>query len=351
MRRSIVMTLCMVVLSAAAAYCGEGPSSGSGDFAFAGEDLFGGGSYLGVDTRDVTSDRLGPLQLKEETGVEVTMVDQDAPAGKAGIKEHDVILSVNGEKVESVEQLRRIIREIPGGRVVSIEVSRAGQTLTLKAQLAERKGMEDSQFKFVMPAIPPIPPVPPIDIDIPVSVVVVHSSARTGLMVENLTSQLADFFGAKNGHGVLVRSVEKGSAAEKAGFRAGDVITKVNGEAVSDSGDFSHFLRNGKNNTASVSILRDKKEQTLTLTVPQRSQSGVFEEESFDFPKISEATELTDLNVQLADIEPQVKIVARNQAQARQMQHAAHELNQQRKQMQQNFKKEIRLWSGEKADI
>ena len=66
---------------------------------------------LGVDTRDVTSDRLSDLKLKEEHGVEVTLVDQDAPAGKAGLKEYDVILTINGSQVESVEQLRRMIHE------------------------------------------------------------------------------------------------------------------------------------------------------------------------------------------------------------------------------------------------
>src|SRR5580658_10913533 len=95
----------------------------------------GTSAYLGVDVSDVTTERLEALKLKEEKGVEVTMVDQDAPAGKAGLKEHDVILSINGAPVESVEQLRRIIREIPAGRVISIGVSRNGQALTLKAQL------------------------------------------------------------------------------------------------------------------------------------------------------------------------------------------------------------------------
>src|SRR6202795_4273507 len=94
-------------------------------------------SYLGVDTRDITPDRLATLQLKEEKGVEVTMVDQDAPAGKAGLKEHDVILSVNGASVESGAQLRRMIRETPAGRVVTLGVSRDGQPLTLKVQLAD----------------------------------------------------------------------------------------------------------------------------------------------------------------------------------------------------------------------
>ena len=107
-------------------------------FGFSSEDMFSG-SYLGVDTRDITADRLSELHLKEESGVEVTLVDQDAPAGKAGIKEHDVILTINGNKVESVEQLRRMIREVAPGREVSIGVSRNGQPMTLKAQLADRK--------------------------------------------------------------------------------------------------------------------------------------------------------------------------------------------------------------------
>ncbi len=197
-------------------------------FGWSSDDTSSGSSYLGVDTRDVTSDRLDTLKLKEEQGVEVTMVDQDAPAGKAGVKEHDVILTLNGTGVESVEQLRRLIREVPPGRVVTLGISRSGNPLTLKVQLADRKKTfaysysDNGNFKYAMPAMPALPALPAMpEIDMPVSVVVVHSSRRSGLMVENLTPQLGDFLGAKNGQGVLVRSVEKGSRAEKAGFRAG----------------------------------------------------------------------------------------------------------------------------------
>src|SRR5260370_15652084 len=69
----------------------------------------GGRSYLGVDIRDVTGDRVASLKLKEERGVEVTMVDQDAPAGKAGLKEHDVILDFNGTAVGGGKQVRRLL--------------------------------------------------------------------------------------------------------------------------------------------------------------------------------------------------------------------------------------------------
>src|SRR5258708_7317194 len=112
-----------------------------------------GGSYLGVDTRDITPDRLSALHLKEEHGVEVTMVDQDAPAGKAGVKDHDVILSINSQAVESVEQLRRMIREIPAGRTIDIGISRDGQLSTLKAQLAQRNRSFTSDRDFNWPAI------------------------------------------------------------------------------------------------------------------------------------------------------------------------------------------------------
>src|SRR6266481_1669302 len=301
MRNSILKVLLIGPLFLAVAYgaqlCSQEPFSES--FGFSSDD-FGGGSYLGVDTRDITADRLGDLKLKEEHGVEVTLVDQDAPAGKAGVKEHDVILSINGNQVESVEQLRRMIREIPPGRVVSLGISRGGQPFTLKAQLADRKkafamGGKGKSFNFTMPAIPPIPAMPAMpsvnatpfvpEMDMPVSIVVVHSSARRGLMVENLTPQLGDFFGAKNGKGVLVRSVEKGSRAEQAGFHAGDVIVKVNGESISDSGDFTHAMHGRKSSTVSVSIIRERKEQNLTLALPERNQSEILNE-SFEAPEV-----------------------------------------------------------------
>jgi serine protease Do len=318
MRRAIFITLLSLPLVSVAAHAENiAVDSKSEIFGISSEDV-GGSSYLGVDTRDITPDRLGALKLKEEQGVEVTMVDQDAPAGKAGLKEHDVILTVNGAAVESVEQLRRVIRETPPGRVVTLGLSRDGQAMTLKVQLAERKnsyaygysyGPKGKDFHFEMPAIPPMPPMPDMgDVDIPVSIVVVHSSARSGLMVENLTPQLGDFFGTKNGQGVLVRSVEKGSRADKAGFRAGDVVVKINGEAIHDSSDFSHALRSRKDNTANIGVIRDKKELNITITLPERKQSEL-ERESLMTPEMEaeRSEELSQLESQMAQLQPELE--------------------------------------------
>ena len=264
-----------------------------------------GSSYMGVDIADVTSERLSELKLKEEHGAEITMVDQDAPAGKAGLREHDVILNLNGTAVESAAQLRRMIKETPPGRVVTLGISRDGQVLTVKLQLADRrKSMAykpgSQAFNFKMPEMPVIP-----DFEGPISVVVTHSSVRSGLMIENITPQLGEFFGVKNGKGVLVRSVEKGSKAEKAGFRAGDVVVKVNDQSVSDTSDFTHALRSSSGSSAAVTVVREKKEQNLNLTLPAKKDSGTLIEDSFDI----DVPDLAETEVQLGRLGDQMALV------------------------------------------
>jgi serine protease Do len=268
-------------------------------------DESGGSSYLGVDTRDITTDRLGDLHVKDESGVEVTMVDQDAPAGKAGLKEHDVILSINDQKIESVEQLRRVVHEIPAGRTVTIGISRAGQPMTLKAQLAERN--VDRSFNLTVPPVNVpaihIPPINMPEIDVP-TVVVIHSPRSSGIMVENLTPQLGDFFGVKSGNGVLIRSVEKGSRAEHAGFRAGDVIVKVNGSVVSDCSDFTRLLRERKQNKASVTVMRDRKEQNLTLTLPESRRTGSLQD--CDYVEAATCAQVVNEDSEVAQVIPEL---------------------------------------------
>jgi serine protease Do len=378
MHRSILAMVILPMFAAAAnggELCSQQPFSES--FGYSSEDS-GGASYLGVDTRDVTADRLTDLKLKEEHGVEVTLVDQDAPAGKAGVKEHDVILSINGNQVESVEQLRRMIREIPPGRTVNLGISRDGQPMTLKVPLADRKktfamAPPGKAFAFAMPAMPAMPATPFVpEMDMPVSIVVVHSSARSGLMVENLTPQLGDFFGAKNGKGVLVRSVEKGSRAEQAGFRAGDVIVKVNGESISDSSDFTHAIHGRKNNGVTVSIIREKKEQNLTLTVPDHNQSQILDmKETLETPDTDDAETVIDLSEaqsEIAHIQPEIERAEREvrrigpsvEEATRALRDHERELKQQMRELERELKDEereiqenqkVRVWGQPEADI
>src|SRR5258708_14264051 len=126
----------LLVASAQPAQLSYGGRGGSWSWGYGPEEGGGGSSYLGVDIADVSPERLGELKLKEEHGAEVTMVDQDAPAGKAGLHEHDVIVSLNGTAVESAAQLRRVIKETPPRRVVQLGIGRAGHLLTTKGTLS-----------------------------------------------------------------------------------------------------------------------------------------------------------------------------------------------------------------------
>jgi len=305
---------------------------------FASEES-GTSSYLGVDISDVTSERLSALKLKEEKGVEVTMVDQDAPAGKAGIKEHDVIMTMNGTSIESGAQLRRMIHEMPPGRVVTFGLSRDGQPMTVKVQLGD-KHQEFSMGHNMKDFHVQIPEIHIPDIDIPsINMVVVTSSARSGLTVENISPQLGEFFGVKNGNGVLVRSVEKGSRAEKAGFRAGDVIVKVNDQPVHDTGDFSHAVRSRNGAAVNVWVIRDKKEQNLNLALPDRKESGaVLEEESLEGPLIDaeSAVELSQFEQYVAQLQPEMELAEDSRTSVRELR---NELCKQQRSLRQQTEK------------
>lgn len=317
MRKYILTGIVLVPLLLSVSYAAQKWTvQPSGPWVLGGEDSDGTTSYLGVDITDVTTERLSALKLKEEKGVEVTMVDQDAPAGKAGLKEHDVILSMNGTPIESGAQLRRMIHETPPGRVVTLGLSRDGQPMTVKVQLADKHkefmGSKSKEFHFEVPEIHVSTP----DIDIPaINMVMVTSSARSGLMVENITPQLGEFFGVKNGNGVLVRSVEKGSRAEKAGFHAGDIIVKVNDQHVHDTSDFTHAVKSRSGGSVSVGVVRDKKEQNLNLTLPDRKESGkLWDEETLENPLIEAETavELADVQQEVARLRPELTFAEQN---------------------------------------
>jgi membrane-associated protease RseP (regulator of RpoE activity) len=192
--------------------------------------------------------------------------------------------------------------------------------------------------------IPPMPNLP--DFEVPnMGVVYVHSSMRSGLMVENLTPQLGEFFGAKNGSGVLVRSVEKGSRADKAGLRAGDVIVRVGDQPVHDTSDFTHALHDHSAGSVSVSVIRDKREQTLTLTLPERKESGESIEESFEAPAMDAETqtELSEVRNEIAKLQPEMELAQQEMRKAvcSQQKQVKQQVKNLREQLQPQVREEL----------
>jgi|SRR5579872_5669088 len=224
-------------------------------------------SFLGVGVTDIDGERAKALKLKEEHGAEVTSVDADSPAAKAGIKVGDVVLEYNGQRVEGSEQLVRFVRETPPGRQVKLLISRNGATQTAMATTASKAAnnfvWNSEDFKFKMPAIPDMP-----------RTLMMWQSRTLGVESESLNSQLAEYFGAKEG--VLVRSVIKGSAAEKAGIKAGDVITRIGAQKVSSPNEISRALHSLSSTKAiPVTIVRERKETTVNVTIEEKSSEGL----------------------------------------------------------------------------
>jgi serine protease Do len=224
-----------------------------------------GSSFLGVGVMEIDSERAKTLKLKEERGVEVQNVEEDSPAAKAGIKVGDAILEYNGQRVEGIEQFLRFVRETPVGRQVKLTISRGGSAQTVTAAIGSRPSntmfLGGGEIRFQMPEIH-IPDIP--------RAVVSLQSRTLGVDSESLNSQLAEFFGVKEG--VLVRSVLKGTAAEKAGLKAGDVIIRIGDRKVSNPKDIASALRSVTPGKAfPVTVVRDRKETTLNATIEERS--------------------------------------------------------------------------------
>lgn len=252
-----------------------------------------GGSWLGVQIADVDSDRAKAIGMKEELGAEVQSVSPGSPAEEAGIEQGDVIVEYQGTRIEGVSQLTRLVRETPAGRTTNIKVFRDGGTQMLHAKVGERHEMEaprggrhirierdgqepfvwdgDGDFDFEMPEMPEIPEIDIQGIegiDIP-GILEAHGISgrpRLGAVVDDLTPQLAEFFGVKQGGGVLVKSVKKGSPGDKAGLKAGDVIVRVEDENVEDVSDLHLALKERKEKDVRVTVVRDRRE--IPLSVP-----------------------------------------------------------------------------------
>ncbi len=248
--------------------------------------------YLGVDIRDVNPDKVAALKLKDARGAEIVHVDHDGPAGKLGLLQHDVVLEMNGQQIEGQEQLRRMLRETPAGRSVTFVISRDGQQQTMTTQLANREEVARRAWEqhLVVPD-PDDGPAPHVGSgflhsdtlsglgarahrDLLGSTTVL-SASFTGAQLEVMGSQLADFFGVEGNAGLLVRSVEANSPAAIAGLRAGDVVVRVNRIAVTSGNEWSKTVHQNKGKPVELVVLRDRREQTLTITPDNKKRSSV----------------------------------------------------------------------------
>ena len=274
---------------------------------------FGSDSYLGVFLEEVTSERVKELNLAEERGAVIMKIVAGSPAEKAGLKANDVIISFNGRRVDTVREIQRLLNEAPAGRTITLEVLRGGVNQTISAtlgkrspslafggradetnklfgQLQQRQAEQNLAQKRLEEAYKdrlefgkrsPLQNFGNYNFNLQSGL---FRGSRLGVSVESMSEQLANYFGVKDGKGVLVTEVRESSAAARAGLKAGDVITEIDGQKVGNINELMSALAKKSEGTMAVKILRKGDEKTVTVTLekveprerfPSRSKRAV----------------------------------------------------------------------------
>lgn len=287
----------------------------------------GGRARLGVSIADVNADKARELKLPGEYGALVKEVEPDTPAAKAGLEANDVILEFDGERVRSAAELRRLIGDTPPGRSVAVKVSRGGQTRDLSVKL-EAASSEEMFPEVEIPRVE-IPEIHMPDFNLEFF----GAGPRLGISAQELTPQLAQYFGVAQGKGVLVEEVESGSAAEKAGLKAGDCIVRVGETKVESVEDLHHAMgeRSSEKREVSLTIVRDRHEQTLKVGLepsPRMMRRRMAGNEFLDFDPIQLRAELRASGIALREARRALEL-------------QRHGLLQQRRQMLDELRREL----------
>ncbi len=241
-----------------------------------------GGSFLGVHAEEINKENMQRYGLREVRGVGVTEIVKDSPAEKAGLRKDDVIVRFEGDSVTSVRKLSRLVGEVAPEHTVRLTIVRGGAEQELSVTLAKRDNTENVFGTMKSPKVFTFPrgemKIDPGLIQINPGqdgfVFAFGGNRRIGISTQPLTKQLADYFGVKDG-GLLITSVNENSPAAKAGLKAGDIITAVDGEKVESSGDVARAINKKEDGDVTLTIVRDRSTRTINVTPEKKTAPAV----------------------------------------------------------------------------
>lgn len=281
--------------------------------------LIEGGGFLGVYAENINRENMNRYHMNQVRGVGITQIVKDSPAEKAGLRKDDVILRLDGENITSVRKLNRIVSELAPDQSVRVAFSRGGAEQEVTATIAKRDNSsvvgdlfsgdpkiwkwegDPKTFKWEGPLMGR-DKLFENNGDLAFAL---GNSRRIGVSTMELTKQLADYFGITGGKGVLVTSVTDDGPAAKAGVRAGDVITAVDGEAVDSPGDISRVINRKKDGDVTLTIVRNKAQQTIRVTPREGGFSGTMGQPQIGrrivIPRIVIPT-IPDIDIAMPDI-------------------------------------------------
>jgi serine protease Do len=189
--------------------------------------------YLGVRPQDLEPEMARAFGLKNGKGVLIPEVSKDSAADKAGVKHNDVVLEVNGEPVESADAFRNRIAMLKPGAEAKLVVWRDGKRKTIIVQLGKRPSTEELKGNLPEKTI-----------------------EELGFTVQDLTDELIERYGYEGQSGVIVRNVDRGSQAEKAGIAQGALIKEVNRKRVRNTEEFNEEIKKARKDGGAVMLVK-----------------------------------------------------------------------------------------------
>jgi C-terminal processing protease CtpA/Prc len=235
--------------------------------------------WIGVMVQDVNEKIARKVKLDSEEGAYVNEVLEDSPADSAGIQESDVIIEFNGKKLFDSDDLAKTVHRTLPETKVSLVIVRGGEKKTLHLTVGKKRESQHCMFGE-MPNIP----------DVRVFV----GNRILGLRLLTLNEQLGEYFGAPSNEGVLVEEVEHKSTAEKAGFKAGDIVIRVGGKTVDavekirkelqkyDEGDTVKFEVMRKNTKKILNVEMEEQQNIQKDFFFQKPHMRMFRTDPFD---------------------------------------------------------------------
>lgn len=254
------------------------------------------GGWLGVYTQSVDAEIAEGFKLPVQSGAIINEIVDDSPADEAGLRDNDIVISIDGSKIETADDLIDYVQDHGAGDVVVIKVLRDGKEQDIKVTLGNRprdKRQIEREYAFGSPDSPDAPDAP----EAPRARTFkfhseMFSDSYIGVELTSLSDQLKGFFGVTGDGGVLVSSVQKETPAEKAGLKAGDVIIKADGDNVSNAAEVREVVADkDQGDKVELTLIRDRKEMTLSVEVAENDQAGKERKilRSFNLPDIGHA--------------------------------------------------------------
>lgn len=216
--------------------------------------------WLGVYIDNVEWDMVEALDLESDEGVLISEVVDESPAKKAGLETGDVVISFDKKKVEDVSQFMKLVEKTEPGQRVEIKVIRDGEKKVIFVKIGKRP-KEGLHYSIIEKK----EGIKPWFYSMRISFM-----GKVGLKMQDLTEQLGEYFGVKDGEGALITDVDEDGPAQKSGLKAGDVIVGVDGEKIEDTDDvWDIFSEKEEGDRVKIEVLRRHKKRVFTLKIEE----------------------------------------------------------------------------------